>query len=267
MQDLPVYIPTYRREAQKTWEQIHTVPGVSVFLVADKKDSARLRASYPEAQLITLPRGVQGRIGRVRQWIVGEHHALFPNRPQLVMMDDDLYVATRRQDDRGKARQSEPEDLARMFRALDTELQDLAHAGVLAREGGNRAAEHDVLYCTRAMRVLGYNTDILMREKIAMDRVRAMEDFDVCLQLLERGYENAVLCNWWQGQGNSGAAGGCSEWRTPEVQAAAAHALAALHPRFVTVVEKETKGAWGGGVRTDVRVAWKKAFRDGRAEA
>ena len=36
--------------------------------------------------------------------------------------------------------------------------------------------------------------------------------------------------------------------------------LAALHPDFVKVVEKYTKTSWGGGIRTDVRIAWKKAY-------
>lgn len=265
MLDLPVYIPTYRRAVQKTWEQIHTVPGISVFLVADKKDSRVLAARYPDAQILTLPPRVQGRIGRVRRWILGHHLQNYADHPQLVMMDDDLYVATRRDDDRGKARHSTDGDLARMFGELDTELQDYAHAGVLAREGGNRAAEHDYLYATRAMRVLGYNAHVLAAADIQMDRVRAMEDFDVCLQLLRRGYANVVLCGWWQGQGNSGATGGCSEWRTLEVQAQAARALKKLHPEFISVVKKETKGAWGGGVRTDVRVAWKKAYKSSGA--
>jgi len=37
--------------------------------------------------------------------------------------------------------------------------------------------------------------------------------------------------------------------------------LAELHPGLVKVVTKETKGAWGGGTRTDVVVQWKKALK------
>jgi hypothetical protein len=49
-----------------------------------------------------------------------------------------------------------------------------------------------------------------------------------------------------------------------EVQAAAAEALAAKYPGIVKAVEKETKGSWGGGVRKDVTVYWKKAYASSR---
>jgi hypothetical protein len=91
-----------------------------------------------------------------------------------------------------------------------------------------------------------------------------MEDFDVTLQLLRKGHRNAVLNQWAQDQGTSNAPGGCSTYRTPEVQAAGAYGLQKLHPDFVTVVDKETKQAWGGGVRKDVRIAWKKALESSR---
>ena len=39
-----------------------------------------------------------------------------------------------------------------------------------------------------------------------------------------------------------------------------AHELEVLHPDYVTVVDKTTKTSWGGGTRTDVRIAWKKAY-------
>lgn len=52
----------------------------------------------------------------------------------------------------------------------------------------------------------------------------------------------------------------CKHKASNRRQAAAAHQLHSLHPDFVKVVKKTTKGAWGGGERTDVTVAWKKAY-------
>jgi hypothetical protein len=43
-----------------------------------------------------------------------------------------------------------------------------------------------------------------------------------------------------------------------------AKGLAELHPGFVKVVRKETKGAWGGGERVDVQIQWKKAWESSR---
>jgi hypothetical protein len=36
-----------------------------------------------------------------------------------------------------------------------------------------------------------------------------------------------------------------------------------LHPNIVSVVEKTTKTAWGGGTRMDVIIQWKKALGKG----
>ena len=55
--------------------------------------------------------------------------------------------------------------------------------------------------------------------------------------------------------------GGCSTYRTMELQGAAAEKLAAKHHPFVKVVIKKTKTAWGGAERKDVIVQWKKAYQ------
>lgn len=43
--------------------------------------------------------------------------------------------------------------------------------------------------------------------------------------------------------------------------------MATLHPTCVRVVEKITKTAWDGELRKDVRVEWKKAFKEGLENA
>jgi hypothetical protein len=90
--------------------------------------------------------------------------------------------------------------------------------------------------------------------------MKVMEDFDVALSLLTKGYENAIINTVAHNQKGSGAVGGCSVWRTPQVQAQAALKLAELYPGIVKVVEKTTKTAWGGGTRTDVTIQWKAAY-------
>jgi hypothetical protein len=102
-----------------------------------------------------------------------------------------------------------------------------------------------------------------MFDGIEIGRVKVMEDFDVNLQLLKKGRPSKISYYYAQGQGSSNAAGGCSEWRTMEVQSQGAERLKALHPDVVEVVEKETKTAWGGATRKDVKVQWKKAYKLG----
>ena len=64
-------------------------------------------------------------------------------------------------------------------------------------------------------------------------------------------------------QSGSNKDGGCSTYRTYEIQAAAAEKMARLWPDFVKVVEKKVKG-WGPmSIRKDIRVQWKKAYVSG----
>jgi hypothetical protein len=95
------------------------------------------------------------------------------------------------------------------------------------------------------------------------DRLKVMEDFDFTLTLLENGGRNAVTLDYVWNQTGSNQPGGCSDYRTAEVQAKAAKELAKLHPGVVKVVEKEVIGktSWGGmKTRTDVRIQWRKAY-------
>jgi hypothetical protein len=152
--------------------------------------------------------------------------------------------------------------LRHAFHELQSTLMGgVAHAGFACREGANRVTSPHIVN-TRILRVLGYNRKILAKENITFGRVQVMEDFDVALRLLRAGYPNCILNHVAHNQKGSGAAGGCSTYRTPQVQAQAAHVLAALHPGYVKVVEKTTKTAWGGGTRTDVNIQWKKAYAE-----
>ena len=179
---------------------------------------------------------------------------------KIVMLDDDLRFYIRKSTNDWHLRYLEPEEYPALFGLLDVWLDDYAHCGISAREGNNRV-EHLSVENTRYMRVLAYNLDKF--EGVVMDRCKVMEDFDVNLQLLKKGLSSKVSYYYAQGQGSSNAAGGCSEWRTLEVQSQGAERLAELHPDVVKVVEKETKTAWGGAIRKDVVVQWKRALKLG----
>ena len=137
------------------------------------------------------------------------------------------------------------------------------HVGISDRNGNNRAEgktiEELVGENQRYIRVLAYDLD-QCNGKAEHGRVEVMEDFDIALQLLQNGVPCAVSFYYAQGQVQSNAPGGCSTYRTQEVQAEAAEQMKVLHPEFVRVVEKETKTAWGWGSRKDVVISWKQAY-------
>jgi hypothetical protein len=91
-----------------------------------------------------------------------------------------------------------------------------------------------------------------------------MEDFDLTLQLLRLGKPNRVFFEYCWNQRDSGATGGCSKYRTPEMQSDAAHRLAEMHQGFVKLVTKKSKDtstSWKGmKERVDVIVSWRKAL-------
>jgi hypothetical protein len=175
------------------------------------------------------------------------------------MLDDDLTFFSRRVDNPALFCRPDPEEITLLVSEIEDSLDEFAHVGIGSREGGNRLMGHRY-FNTRLQRVLAYRTDVLQREGIRFDRLPVMEDFDVNLSLLRAGYRNVML-NWIvNDQGGSNAPGGCSQWRTLDMQAAAARKLAELHYGFVRTVEKTTKTAWGGQTRLDVRIQWKKAY-------
>jgi hypothetical protein len=178
------------------------------------------------------------------------------------MLDDDLRFAARREDEPTKFVDATDTQIETALRELWSQLGAHSHVGMSTREGGNRYTD-DYDYNTRLLRVLGYRTDLMRQHNIRFDAIPVMEDFYVSLSFMSKGLGNAKL-NWLvQDQKGSGTEGGCSQYRDMELQAAAAKALHCHFPHFVTVVQKETKTAWGGGTRTDVRIAWKKALKWG----
>jgi hypothetical protein len=250
-------IPTYGRATrQETLAQL-VKAGLNVTLVVQAREARSYDsyAQHPSVRVAELPPEITT-IAPTRQWIM----ECVGNSDRICMIDDDLWFYKRRDDDRSKLREIAPEELAKAFETMDEMLAGYAHVGFAAREGANRNTEH-LMFNTRIMRVLGYDRRVLQKEGLRFDKMDVMEDFHVALELLKLGHANVVMNEYAHNQaGGSGDKGGCSHFRTPELHARNAQRLAELHPGFVTVVQKATKGAWGGGTRTDVRVAWKKAY-------
>ena len=152
-----------------------------------------------------------------------------------------------------------------MFRILRENLNKFAHVALSPREGNNHV-EEDYRDVSRAMRVCGFDLEIIKKERLHFNRLQLMADFDITLQLLELGYPNRVTYNYANGQRKSNDEGGCSLYRTPETMTKAANMLHTFHPKFVKVQVKKTAKPWAGfdtRERTDVTVYWRKAYEFG----
>jgi hypothetical protein len=243
-----------RPDKQVTLMSLPPVVREKVLLVVQEKETERYARRWPQQKMMVLPPEIN-RLSPTRQWILENAE------DKVVMMDDDLTFSCRRPElgNPTKLYKAEPVDIVAMFQWIEDQLDEYAHVGISAREGNNRILEESKTV-GRMMRLLAYDVEVFHREGVRFDRVDTKQDFDVTLQLLRKGLPNNVSYVWAHNQGGSNVAGGCSVYRTEEVMVRCANELATLHPDFVKVVEKETKTSWGGGVRTDVSIKWKKAY-------
>jgi hypothetical protein len=203
--------------------------------------------------VVVLPSHIST-LSPTRQWI-------FENAEtnKFVMMDDDLTFAYRKKDTGVQLHKASMENVLEMFHVLEISLDSYTHVGVSAREGNNRVNSSNK-EIARMMRILAYDKQKVLEVGGRFDRIDTKQDFDITLQLLRRGHKNLVLYDFAHNQPGSNNTGGCSVYRDSEMMNRCSHELEELHPEFVKVVEKTTKTSWGGGVRTDVRIAWKKAY-------
>ena len=254
-----IYIPTIGRvQDQITFRNLPTGWQARTFLVVSKEEQLQF-VGYP---IIVCPYQGKGSLGKVRHWIYETHNEIGTDG-RFIMMDDDISFYIRRTDDPGKFLNATRRQVGYCIDSIFESLKRYSHVGVISREGGNRRTE-DFTVNTRLNRVLGYNAMALNIEEVHFDRMLFMDDFDVALQLLRAGRKNLCLGMYAQGHRSSNEAGGCSLYRTMEMQRKDALLLKKLHPEFVTVVQKQTKTAWGGQPRTDVRIAWKKAYESSK---
>lgn len=247
------YIFTYGRSARQiTWRNLSpALQERAIFVIQERE-----RHMFDARQSIILPDGIRD-LPRARQHILDTSPDM-----KCCMLDDDLVFLKRRLDDRGKFVPATHDDIDRAFAMMAQALDTYAHVGMTGREGGNR--HPDSYAIGRMSRVLAYNLPILRQHGVRFDRLLLPEDFDMTLQLLSHGLPNFIVCEYAQGQaGGSNAPGGCSSYRTIAVHNEWMEKFAALHPAFVKLVHKETKGAWGGQPRKDVIVQWRKAYDAG----
>lgn len=249
-----IYIPSRGRwKNQTTIEALPPELHSRTTLVVPRDEQGNYRSHVPSEVTVKAPPILPG-IGPCRHWCCQQEPA------KVLMLDDDLVFATRRFDDPTKFKDATHQEIIKLVDSVFYWLNTHAHVGVSTREGGNRDTK-DWAFNTRLLRMLAYRTDVLRKENIRFDDIPVMEDFHVTLSLLTKGYPNVKLNHMVHNQNGSGLEGGCSTYRDKDMQARAAHSLHTAFPDFVKVVQKETKGAWGGGTRTDVRIQWKKAHQ------
>jgi hypothetical protein len=194
-------------------------------------------------------------IARKRRWILEE---LCAKDEKVVMLDDDLRFCVRREDNPMYFRSAKPEDVLRAFKELEEQLSpQVPHAGFAARQMSiNPAAQRGGWQTAkRMMYVLGYHVPTVLANA-ELGRIETREDFDLTLQLLVKGFPNAVSYTYQVDQ-KIDRPGGCTGERTWERSNADALKLKEYFPEFVKVIEKKYRD----NTRLEVQVQWQKILR------
>ncbi len=258
-----IYIPTMGRVGKQY--TLKKIPGEwlkRTILVCPPEE---LKAHGNKERVWTWGCTAKG-IANTRQCILD--HALAHRQQKVLMLDDDLrfYVKGPKRDAKSETPfglyECNEKHMDKLLHEVDDMLTDYAHCGIDGREGcQNRKPDEEN---TRLVRGLGYRADIMKSAGVRFDTMQVMEDFDVALKLLQRGYPSKAIQHYVQNQAlQSSAPGGCSSYRTSKVQAASAKELVKRHAPFAKLVVKASKWRGMGEERTDVTVYWKEAYKFG----
>ncbi len=186
----------------------------------------------------------------------------FDVNDKAVILDDDLVFSKRNAD--GKlVTITDPEELSPMFEQMEKLLDDYPLVGVHPRQMGQNAKEPFVEN-GRIICIQGINRRLVGSVKV--DQFPILADVVLNCTLLSRGQKNAIITTFFQDHGPCQAPGGCSIYRTPEMQMGAVRYLADRFGPHVKVVERAVKTKWlqnEQGVRYDYRAQWKNLYRAG----
>lgn len=260
-----IYILTYKRDRIVTPKYIPKQWQHRTTLVVQEGDDA-LAGQYPELRRLVLPPTVRN-VATTRQYILDYDRETGEDfSGKLLMLDDDLTIAVLKEPGAYHMRDATHEDMEVVLHRVEELLELYPHVGACARQEAHLRYDKVIAECGRAIRFHGINTDWVHSIGARFDRVNTIEDYDFILQILESGTANVIDCQTFVGDLGSNRGGGCSEARAKAEDGQYARLLQSLHPSFVKLVTKETKVA-GGKIwcRTDVQVAWKKAYESGRA--
>lgn len=259
---IPIYIPSRGRTLhQPTWTNMGPEARENAYIVCPASEVK----SHVMQDRKTLSRGDITGISNVRQFIVD--FALKNNEQHIIMLDDDLMFNRRIAGDSPKLRKTTQHEMIELWRTMEKLVREqYHHVGLSPRQMNDKHFPKEVKFGMRQNAVHCIDVEAINDLGLRYDSMDLMEDYYMTLSLFSKGCLNGVITDWtWDQTSGSGAVGGCSDYRTPQLQEEASRKLQSLFPKYVKVVEKETKTGWVGmKKRFDVRVQWNKAALDGQ---
>jgi hypothetical protein len=258
-----IIIPTRgRKDKQLTVQSLVAPLGDREFmsrvtLVCPQKEFSGLRAARDDYDVVAQP-DATWTISKKRKWIIEEWHRR--GEDKIIMLDDDLRFATRESEQDWHLKEITGAELRAEFKNLEEKLgPEFPHVGFGPRQGNNTLEEVGWKSPAKMCYSLGYYLPVVVKE-VELGRIETREDMDITLQLLRKGYPNAVWMTTVNDQRKYDAPGGATDERTIESSNTDARRLAELHPGYVSFTERKYKASVP---RIEVICQWKKALEDG----
>jgi len=184
------------------------------------------------------------------------------------ILDDDLVFSQQWEKPDGKIglktiEGPDTERLLTLFGYMELLLENTALVGVHPRQMGHVQKPPHVIN-GKVICVQGINRSLVGHIPF-LDKYPILSDVVLNATLLARGQGNKIITTFFQDWGSCNAPGGCSLYRTAEMQAEACYWLEERFGPYIKAVEKEAKDGWLGGKRVDFRGQWKALFKAGTA--
>jgi hypothetical protein len=225
-------------------------------IVCGSYEESEYRKIYCE-NVITAPEKVTNYSEKF-QWIMSEaDHA-----DKTVILDDDLVFSRRSPDSPDSLISLKPgQTVEGLFEFMETLLDSCPLVGVHPRQMGQRT-DPPFVQNGRIICMQGINRNVCADIKV--DQMPILADVVLNCTLLSRGHANAIITTYFQDHGPCQAPGGCSIYRTPEMQRQSVEYIANRWPGYVKSVTRTPKVAkWMGDTRTDYTCQWKQLYRAG----
>jgi hypothetical protein len=258
--NMQLIIPTCGRTNQQlTLQSLPYELRKQTTLVCPKREASELYRLYKDVVILVQP-DPNWTIAQKRKWIMEEW--LRCGYDKIIMLDDDLNFATRISENDTALRSMRGEELIPEFEHIEEMLStDVPHVGFGPRQGNH--TKEAGWQIGRMIYSLGYYLPVVV-EQCELGRIETREDMDLTLQLLRKGFRNAVWNKTVADQRMYDAPGGATNERTMESSNADADKLARLHPGYVSVVDRAYKSSVP---RKEPVCQWQKALQDGLANS
>lgn len=236
-----------------------------VYLVVGGSEYESHVEQYGEARVIRAPDTVKNYSDKF-QWLLDVGNLLgYDTSRKFVIMDDDLSFSYR--DGERLINTTNPQLLEGMWASVENLLTNHALVGIHPRQMGHAQplpfVNNGKIICIQAINKDNFpNPDEMPR----VNQFPILADVLLNCYLLSNGYPNAILTAYCQDHASCQAPGGCSIYRTPQMQREAVEYVAKLYgPHAKAVVKKPKTAKWMGDERVDLTVQWKRMYAEGKA--